>query len=517
MNDLISYSTRQELVAALRVRYQNASKSEKSTILNEFVALTGSHRKHAIRVLRTNPAMDDQRAPGPGRKIYNEAVREALVVVWEAADRICGKRLKAILPQFVDSMERHGHLMLDSEVRQRLLAASPATLDRLLQPKREKSKSRRAKRSKSKASQQVKIKTFADWQEPLPGETEMDFVVHCGGMAAGEKIHSLVQTDVFSGWTEAVPLLAREQSLVVEGLLVLAQQFPIPIRAINSDNDSAFINDTLIHYCREQKIEFTRGRPYKSNDQAWIEQKNGAVIRKFVGQERFSGLVAGQTLAKLYQSARLYVNYFQPSFKLLSKHRDGSKLKRVFRPPQTPCDRLLAAPHVSEETKSWLQTTQAQLDPIELLYRIRECQSALASLSGVWTEGPASKGLEQFLAELPRLWEAGEVRPTHRQQTPGVRDYRTRLDPFDSVWPKVLGWLEQQPDVTAKSLFERLQAEYPGEFPGGQLRTLQRRVKQWRQLMAKSLVYACLDSSEDEQVPSSLPGASPQTPGILEA
>lgn len=517
MNDSISYSTRQELVAALRVRYQKASKSEKSRILNEFVALTSSHRKHAIRVLRMNSLMDDQTAAGPSRKIYDEAVREALVVVWEAADRICGKRLKAILPQFVDSMERHGHLKLDSEVRQRLLTASPATLDRLLQQKREKSQSRRAKRSKTKASGQVKIKTFADWQEPIPGETEMDFVVHCGGLAAGEKIHSLVQTDVFSGWTEAVPLLAREQSLVVEGLLVLAQQFPIPIRGINSDNDSAFINDTLIAYCREQKIEFTRARPYKSNDQGWIEQKNGAVIRRFVGQERFSGLVAGQTLAKLYQSARLYVNYFQPSFKLLSKHRDGSKLKRIFRRPETPCDRLLADSRISEETRSSLQTIKAQLDPIELLYRIRECQSALASLSGVSTEGPASKNLEQFLAELPRLWEAGEVRPTHRQQTPGVRDYRTRLDPFDSVWTKVLGWLEHEPDTTAKSLFERLQAEHPGEFPDGQLRTLQRRVKQWRQLMANSLVYACLEFTEDENISSKMLGASPQTPGVLEA
>jgi hypothetical protein len=130
MNDSISYSTRQELVAALRLRYQDASKSEKSRILNEFVSLTGSHRKHAIRVLRMNPSMDDQTASVPGRKIYDEAVREALVVVWEAADRICGKRLKAILPQFVESMQRHGHLLLDSEVKQRLLAASPATLDR---------------------------------------------------------------------------------------------------------------------------------------------------------------------------------------------------------------------------------------------------------------------------------------------------------------------------------------------------------------------------------------------------
>ena len=398
-----------------------------------------------------------------------------------------------------------------------LTHSGPAPLDRLLKPKREQSKSRRAKRSRTMASGPVKIKTLADWPEQTPGETERDFVVPWGGLAAGEKIHRLVQTDVFSGWTEALPLLAREQSRGAPGRLVLAPQFPIPIRGIHSDNESAFLKDTLIAYCREPKIEFTRARPYKSHDQAGIEQKNGAVIRKCVGQERFSGLVAGQTLAKLYQSVRLDGNYFQPSFKRLSKHRDGSKRKRMFRPPQTPGDRLLADPRVSEETKSSLKATKAPLDPVELLSRIRECQSALAALSDVSTEGPARKSLEQFLAERPRLWEAGEVRPTHRQQTPGVRDDRTRPDPFDSVWPQVLGWLEQQPDATAKSLFERLQAEHPGEFPDGQLRTLQRRVKQGRHLMAKSLVSVCRDSSEDEQTPSNMLGASPQTPGILEA
>ena len=186
MNDSLSYSTRQKLVAALRVRYQNTSKPEKSRILNEFVALTGSHRKHAIRVLQQNSLLDGQTASVPGRKIYDAAVCEALVVVWEAADRICGKRLKAILPQFVDAMERHGHLKLNSEVKQRLLSASPATLDRLLRSKREKSKLRPVKRSPTKASRQVPIKTFGEWQEPQPGETEMDFVVHCGGQAAGE-------------------------------------------------------------------------------------------------------------------------------------------------------------------------------------------------------------------------------------------------------------------------------------------------------------------------------------------
>jgi hypothetical protein len=257
----------------------------------------------------------------------------------------------------------------------------------------------------------VKVKTFADWQEQAPGETEMDFVVHCGGMAVGEKIHSLVQTDVFSGWTEAVPLLAREQSLVVEGLLVLAQQFPIPIRGINSDNDSAFINDTLIAYCREQQIEFTRARPYKSNDQAWIEQKNGAVIRRFVGQERFSGLVAGQTLAKLYQSARLYVNYFQPSFKLLSKHRDGSKLKRIIRPPQTPCDRLLADPRVSDESKSSLQTTKVSSILLNSFIAFANVNPRWPRCQALLRRGPLARVSTSFWRNCPGFGKRARCAP----------------------------------------------------------------------------------------------------------
>ena len=170
----------------------------------------------------------------------------------------------------------------------------------------------------------------------------MDFVAHCGDSMQGAFLWSLAATDVCSGWTEVVPLVAREQSLVVEGLEVIRRQMPVPIRGIDTDNDSAFINETLQGYCQEQQLEFTRSRAYQKNDQAWIEQKNGAVIRRFVGYRRFSGLVAGQCLARLYEMVRLYVNYFQPSFKLRSKTREGAKVKKQYHKPATPCDRLLA-------------------------------------------------------------------------------------------------------------------------------------------------------------------------------
>ena len=499
MDRSISKKTRTELVGAVGQRYRLATRREKTRILDEFVALTNCHRKHAIRLLKR----DTTTMPSPGamsKCIYDEAVREALIVIWEAADRICGKRLQAIIPTLVEAMERHGHLNLDPSVRARLLSVSASTIDRLLAPMRAQARGGRKRRtSPKKASKQIALRTFADWKEVEPGFLEIDFVEHCGGSMAGSFLHSLVATDVCSGWTEFVPLLAREQSLVVEGLGVIARQLPIPALGIDSDNDSAFINDTLLSYCERQQIEFTRSRAYRKNDQAWIEQKNGAIVRRFVGHERFAGVVAGQTLAQLYQALRLYVNYFQPSFKLREKTRHGSKLRKSYFPPATPCDRLLASSSVAEEAKETLRLQRAQLDPAALLHRIRDAQAALAALvSPDSANGPGRDTLDEFLAQLPHLWRAGDARPTHRQAATKPRYWRTRKDPFEAVWTDILLWLQEDPEATAKTLFQRLCQEYPGRFPDGQLRTLQRRIREWRQIMARKLVFSCCQDPEPE-------------------
>src|SRR5579871_758804 len=491
MNNPISKQTKAELLGALRERYRRATKPEKTKALDEFVAVAGCHRKHAIRLLTT---VDPSGAESPAvdRRTYGEAVRQALIVLWEAADRICGKRLKAILPSLVMALEQHGHLALDPIVRHDLLSASAATIDRLLASVRSTATKRKKRKTATKPSQQVPIRTFADWKEPLPGYLEIDFVSHGGSSMQGTFLWSLVATDVCSGWTEAVPLLAREQSLVTEGLEVMRLQFPMPILGIDSDNDSAFINETLLAYCQQQKLEFTRSRAYQKNDQAWIEQKNGAVVRRFVGYERFSGMVAGQCLAQLFQAVRLYVNHFQPSFKLKTKTRQGAKVKKVYHKPLTPCERLLAHASVAEAVKEKLRSERDRLDPLELLQRIRDSQAALAALgSGDLDNGPQRQSLEQFLAKLPDLWREGEARPTHRQGAARSRTWRTRRDPFEGVWAEILLWLQEAPEATAKSLFERLQRAYPGRFPEGQLRTLQRRLREWRRLMARKLVYAC--------------------------
>ena len=284
----------------------------------------------------------------------------------------------------------------------------------------------------------------------------------------GTFLWSLVATDVCSGWTEAVPLVAREQSLVVEGLEVIRRQFPVPVLGIDSDNDSAFINETLHSYCEKQNIEFTRSRPYKKNDQAWIEQKNGSVIRRFVGHERLSGMVVGQCLARLYKMVRLYVNYYQPSFKLLSKTRDGSNVKKRYDKPATPCDRLRAHAAVSPAAKDRLQVEFNLLDPLEILHQIREGQAALAALgSGDLSHTPERESLEEFLAKLPEQWRAGEVRPTHRSQPPSPRTWRTRKDPFEEVWPEILLWLQKNPESSGQGSDGPTASKPPGAFPGG--------------------------------------------------
>jgi len=377
-------------------------------------------------------------------------------------------------------------------VRTQLQKVSAATIDRLLCLVHSSSQLKRGKRRPKTAGKQIPVRTFGDWDNPNPGYLEIDFVVHGGGLITGSFIYTLVGTDVGSGWTEFIPLLAREQSLVIEGLEAMFHQIPFPVLGIDSDNDSAFINDTLLDYCRKQQIEFTRSRAYHKNDQAWVEQKNGAIIRRMVGHDRYCGVVACQALSHLYQAARLYVNYFQPSYKLRDKSRDGFRVKRSYEPPATPCDRLLKHPAIHEQIKEKLRRRRQQLDPVKLLHRIRQGQSALAALTSTApvAQGPGRESLEQFLSQLPRLWRDGEVRPTHRSKSSKPHYWRSRKDPYEGVWCEVLDWLQQEPDVTAKSLLKRLQDKYPGRFSDGQLRTLQRRVKEWRKIMARELIFA---------------------------
>ena len=209
---------KQELLASIRDRYRESSRQDKSKILDEFIAVTGHHRKHGIRLLARSSEGSYGTGAVKGRRIYDDAVRDVVVLIWEASDRICGKRLKAAMPPLVESMERYAHLDLDPEVTTRVLSASAATLDRLLKPVKSTVIGRRKRRRRLSPGRNIPVRTFADWNRPPPGFLENDLVAHCGDSMWGSFIYSLVDTDVCTGWTEAVPLLAREQNLVVAAL-----------------------------------------------------------------------------------------------------------------------------------------------------------------------------------------------------------------------------------------------------------------------------------------------------------
>ena len=310
----ISPQARQELVAAVTERYQRSTPAERGRILDEFVALTGYHRKHAIRVLNGSSAVSTVRRGR--RSVYDEAVTEGLVVLWEASDRVCGKRLKALLPTLVPALERHGHVTLDPRVREQLMAVSAATIDRRLASARAVTAGQRRRRRSGGDSVRgrVPVRTFGDWQDPAPGFVEADLVAHCGSSMAGSFVWTLVLTDIASGWTECVPLLVRAAGVVVDAVDRLRGALPFPLRGIDTDNGSEFLNEVLIGFCKEHGIELTRSRPYRKNDQAWVEQKNGAVVRRLVGYGRLEGMPGAEALARLYSAARLFVNVFQPSF-----------------------------------------------------------------------------------------------------------------------------------------------------------------------------------------------------------
>lgn len=488
----MSTGARKEIVRSVARRYRMAGAAEKRRLLDEFAALTGYHRKHAIRVLNATPPAKAALRP-PRSRLYDEAVRQTLVVLWEASDRVCGKRLKALVPVLLPALERHGHLRLDEAVRDRLLRVSAATMDRLLSEARQGSGRRRRSKTTPRVRGSIAVRTFGDWHDPDPGFCEADLVAHCGESLAGSFVHTLVLTDVASGWTECLPLLVREGSLVVHALDRVRAALPFPLRGIDTDNGSEFVNEVLVAYCQEHGIAFTRSRPYRKNDQAWVEQKNGAVVRRLVGHGRLEGIAAAEALARLYTASRLFVNCFQPSFKLAAKTREGARVRKRYHPPETPCARLLASPAIPDSTKDRLRAIVTTLDPLRLLDEIRTVQHHLAGLVAgerVHVLPHRDADLDHFLRSLATAWREGEVRPTHRTGPKPPRHWRTRKDPFETVWPRVVLWLEAEPDRTAKGLFARLRGEQPMHFSAGQLRTLQRRVKEWRRLAARRLLLA---------------------------
>jgi len=497
----VSMATRDELVVAVRERYANSERRGKTRILDEFVAVTGFHRKHAMRVLRGEQTT--RGAPRPARRLYDEAVRDALIVMWEASDRICGKRLKPLVPLLVEAMERHKHLQLAPDIRARLLAMSAATIDRALRTVREHAggRSRRRAAPSLAVRRRVPVRTFSDWHNPPPGFVEADLVAHSGPSASGSFVQTLVLTDVATGWTECAPLLVREQNVLSEVLTELRKLLPFNLLGLDTDNDSVFMNETVHDYCQATGVVFTRCRPYRKNDQAFVEQKNGAVVRRIVGYRRLEGLETATALARLYATVRLFVNFFQPSFKLAEKERDGARVRKRYHRPATPCQRLLADPRTSQGVRDRVTALYAALDPVRLLSDMRTAQQQLVDIadrSSVSTSvSTDALPIEEFLAGLRIAWKDGEVRPTALPK-PKQKRGRRRPDPLAKITEQLHTWFTAEPWRTGRELLARLQLEYPGTYGDGLLRTLQRRLKIWRSEIAHTMVFGAMHSQQPE-------------------
>ena len=498
MSNPMSLRSRRELANSIRERYATASRAQKATILDEFTAATGYGRKHAIAVLRRPPPPDPLAVPNRQRaRLYTDDVREALVTVWEASNRLCSKRLVPYLPTFLKALERFGHLELDPETRRLLLGLSAATVDRLLYQQRHGSpRSLSTTRPGPLLKNQIPIRTFTDWNDDRVGFLEADSVAHCGTSMAGTFINSLVLTDVKTGWTECKALLYKDQDFVVQALSEVRDRLPFPILGLDTDNGSEFVTNKLIGFCEREAITFTRSRPYKKNDQCFVEQKNGQIVRRLVGYDRYEGLEAARVLAELYEVVRLYAGFFQPLMRLVAKSRLGAKTKRLYDVARTPYDRMLEAKEVSRASKAQLRRQYRSLEPVQLLNAIGRLQDELWPLG--YRELPSRRGLgrtdpvelvsiEPPSADPPAAEEAIRTfhktrRPhkKHKKHKPYVHWWRTYPDEFAPVWSECEEELKRQPNLSAAALLRRLQVRHPGQYKDSQLRTLQRRVRAWR-------------------------------------
>jgi len=423
-----------------------------------------------------------------------------MTALWEASDRVCGKRLKVMIPTLLPALEQHGRLQLGQADRDRVLAISPATIDRLLVDVKVAASGGRRRRAGfySAIRREVPIRTFNDWNSPPPGFCEVDMVAHGGTSVAGSFIQTLTMVDIATGWTECLPLVTRDGSLVVEAMKHAQSLFPWLLRGVDFDNDSAFMNDVVVPWCREQKLEVTRSRAYKKNDQAFVEQKNGAVVRRLMGYGRFDGVETARVMGRLYAAARLYVNFFQPSFKLKEKRREGAKVIKRYHAPLTPYQRALAHPKVTAAVKRRLRDQYRALDPVALLAEIRATQEELGNrvdrragqAYGLQRAGtstaPATAAI--FAKTLGKTVKVGEPRATHRRSR---RPYKTRVRMPSKLDPHIAtieGWLAAQPQLTALAIVGRLSEKYPEEFGTKQHSIVQRLLRALRRKAAEQLV-----------------------------
>jgi hypothetical protein len=298
--------------------------------------------------------------------------------VWEAGGELCGKRLAPFLAEFVPALQAEGVLELEPAVRERLLQISAATIDRRLHPFRlQQRHGLGTTKPGALLKQQVPIRTYTPWDEQRPGFVEMDLVAHCGTSTAGHYLNTLTVTDVATGWTECAGVWGKGQAAVFGALEYLRERLPLPLLGIDSDNGSEFLNAHLVRWCEQERLTFTRSRPYWKNDQAHVEQKNWSVVRKLLGYDRYETRAELALLQRVYQWLRLWTNHWQPVLKLVGKEREGAKVRKRYDTAQTPYRRVLASGVLTPEGRARLEQEHAASGPTAVWREVDAARAAL--------------------------------------------------------------------------------------------------------------------------------------------
>ena len=379
MRSRMSLQSRRELLSSLQGRYRRADRSLKGQILDEFVAATGYNREYATTLLNHPPPKRCKvAAPRRRKRTYTTDTQRALTELWKVGGGVCGKRLVPLIPDLLDALERFGELTLAEATKEQLGRISAATGISTTRPG-------------TMLKKHIPVRTFADWSEDAAGFTEADLVAHCGETVAGEYLNTLNLTDIKTGWTECEALPNRSQASVSCAVQRIRKRLPFALLGLDTDNGTEFINQTLLRYCEEEMITFSRGRPYKKNDQCFIEQKNFSVVRKAIGYNRLEGDECCQALNRYYQILRLYVNFFQPSMKLIHKDRQGSKVTKQYDQAKTPYRRVLECPEVPEWLKDRLRQQFNALNPARLQEQMEQWKSALWKAAKLRFESEATK------------------------------------------------------------------------------------------------------------------------------
>ena len=381
---MMSLKSKHELLEVVRPRYLKASKNEKQKMLDEFTSATGYHRKYAIRILKNQVQVQNhlKRKTKTYKTIYRGEVVQVLEQIWEIYGHICSKRLQPFLPEAIKVLERCKEIELPQATKELLLKISSASIDRCLRPVRIKSPhGLSTTKPGSLLKNLIPVRTFTEWDEERPGFMEIDLVAHCGNTTEGQYLNTLTCTDISTGWTDVTALPRRSQEAVSQAIHLMRQRLPFPLLGIDSDNGSEFINDLLYRYCLDEKISFTRSRPYKKNDQAHVEQKNWSVVRHTVGYDRWETDQEFAILESIHDDLRLYINFFQPSFKLIAKERIGNKTIKRYDAAKTPYQRVLERQDISLKAKTQLMNLYVQLNPAELRRRIDQKTAKLWKIS----------------------------------------------------------------------------------------------------------------------------------------